>query len=152
MRIVLMAGLLNSLFLGAASALPAVELQQIGTDQPQGEAVRLAQIDRSAPAQTQTQIAEEFIDLVAQGQFDAARQLMNPTLQEGWTVAQMQENWSRLQEVIGSYQRRLNTEVVDEKLVLVNLEFEKATDNLLVIFDEQHQISGVDFPLQLPRL
>jgi hypothetical protein len=36
--------------------------------------------------------------------------------------------------------------------VLVDLEFERAADNLLVIFDDQQQIQGVDFPLQLPRL
>lgn len=152
MRAVVIALLTNGLLVvGAATASPIPEL-------PQGQIVRpekgQQEMANTAPThrRTHAQIAEEFVDLVAQGRFDTARLLMNPTLREGWTVAEMQDNWAQLQKVMGGYQQRLTTEVVDEKLVLVNLQFERAADNLLVIFDDQHQISGVDFPLQLPRL
>jgi len=99
-----------------------------------------------------TEIAERFIDLVAAGKFEEARQLLNPTLREGWTAAQMRDNWEYLQRVIGAYKGRTATHIADNNLVLVDLEFERAADNLLVIFDDQQQIQGVDFPLQLPRL
>lgn len=151
MRPVVLALFTSSLLVGPVSALPLVELQQIAIDQSPDRQKEMA---NSSPThqRTQTQIAEDFVDLVAQGKFDNARLLLNPTLREGWTVAEMRDDWVRLQKVMGEYEQRLTTEVADENLVLVNLQFEKATDNLLVIFDDQHQISGVDFPLQLPRL
>jgi len=112
-------------------------------------------IAQSSAPQTEarmTEIAERFIDLVAAGKFEEARQLLNPTLREGWTAAQMRDNWEYLQRVIGAYKGRTATHIADNNLVLVDLEFERAADNLLVIFDDQQQIQGVDFPLQLPRL
>ena len=95
--------------------------------------------------------AEQFIDRVAAGEFEQAHQMLNPTLREGWTVAQMQSDWRNLQRITGRYSARTGTEVVDSSLVLVNLKFQKVEDNMLVIFDNQQQIRGVDFPLQLPR-
>lgn len=106
----------------------------------------------SSPTATLNQISEEFVDLIAAGEFERARRLLNPVLREGWTAAQMRRNWESLQKVIGPYKGRTNTQVVDGNLVLVDLEFEQATDNLLIIFDDQQQIQGVDFPLQVPRV
>ncbi len=99
-----------------------------------------------------TEIAEQFIDLVATGKIAQARELLNPTLKAGWTLEQMQDEWDRLQQLTGSYQRRGQTQMIDGNLVLIDLEFERATDNLFVIFDDQQQIQGIDFPLQVPRL
>lgn len=99
-----------------------------------------------------TEIAERFIDLVAAGKYEESRRLLNPRLREGWTAAQIRDDWEQLQRVIGAYKGRTATHIADNNLVLVDLEFERAADNLLVIFDDQQQIQGVDFPLQLPRL
>ena len=99
-----------------------------------------------------TEIAERFIDLVAAGKYEESRRLLNPRLREGWTAAQIRDDWEQLQRVIGAYKDRTATHIADNNLVLVDLEFERAADNLLVIFDDQQQIQGVDFPLQLPRL
>ena len=99
-----------------------------------------------------TEIAERFVDLVAAGKYEESRRLLNPRLREGWTAAQIRDDWEQLQRVIGTYKDRTATHIADNNLVLVDLEFERAADNLLVIFDDQQQIQGVDFPLQLPRL
>ena len=98
-----------------------------------------------------TAVAEQFIDLVAAGEFEQAHQLLNPTLQAGWTVAQMQSDWLGLQRITGRYASRTETQVIDDSLVLINLKFQNVNDNLLVIFDDQQQIRGIDFPLQIPR-
>jgi Protein of unknown function (DUF3887) len=119
----------------------------------------LAQAELSAPqtavSQTNaqiTEIAEQFVDLVTAGKFEQAQQLLNPRLREGWTIDQMQDDWTRLQRITGDYKRRTATRVIDSTLVLIDLEFEQAADNMFVIFDDQQQIQGVDFPLQIPRL
>lgn len=119
----------------------------------------LAQAELSAPqtaaSQTNaqiTKIAEQFVDLVTAGKFEQAQQLLNPRLREGWTIDQMQDDWTRLQRITGDYKRRTATRVIDSTLVLIDLEFEQAADNMFVIFDDQQQIQGVDFPLQIPRL
>ncbi len=106
----------------------------------------------TSPIPELNQISERFVDLIAAGEFEQARRLLNPVLQQDWTAAQMRSNWENLQQIIGPYQQRSNTQIVDGNLVLIDLEFAKATDNLLIIFDDQRQIQGVDFPLQLPRL
>jgi hypothetical protein len=112
-------------------------------------------ISQSSTSQSEarmTEIAERFIDLVAAGKYEESRRLLNPRLREGWTAAQIRDDWEQLQRVIGTYKDRTATHIADNNLVLVDLEFERAADNLLVIFDDQQQIQGVDFPLQLPRL
>lgn len=110
-------------------------------------------LDRSnATTASLAATSEQFVDLIAAGKFEQARRLLNPVLQQGWTTAQMRQNWQSLQTIIGSYKGRSNTQVVDGNLVLIDLEFENATDNLLIIFDDQQQIQGVDFPLQVPRV
>jgi hypothetical protein len=112
-----------------------------------------AEVEASDADEAQIEeIAERFIDLIAAGQVEQARELLNPTLKAGWTLDQMQDDWDRLQRITGQYQRRVKTQVASGNLVLIDLEFEQATDNLFVIFDDQQQIQGVDFPLQLPRL
>lgn len=121
--------------------------------QPRPTPPQTPQVLPAAPSvETQvTAIAEQFIDLVASGEFEQAHQMLNPTLREGWTVAQMRDDWRNLQRITGRYSARTGTEIIDSSLVLVNLKFQKVEDNMLVIFDDQQQIRGVDFPLQLPR-
>jgi hypothetical protein len=106
----------------------------------------------TSPNPDLNRISEQFVDLIAAGEYEQARRMLNPVLREGWTAAQMRRNWESLQKIVGPYKGRSNTQVVDGNLVLVDLEFEQATDNLLIIFDEQQQIQGVDFPLQVPRV
>jgi Protein of unknown function (DUF3887) len=106
----------------------------------------------ASPVKSQlTAVAEQFIDLVAAGQFEQAHQLLNPTLREGWTRAQMQSDWLSLQRITGSYAGRTETQVVDDSLVLITLKFQNVNDDLLIIFDQHQQIRGVDFPLQILR-
>lgn len=102
--------------------------------QPELQAEFEAESEAESEAEAEiAEIAEQFIDLVAAGKIAQARELLNPTLKAGWTLEQMQGDWDQLQRLTGSYQRRRQTQVVDGNLVLVDLEFERATDNLFVI-------------------
>lgn len=149
----LLSGLLISNRVGATPLLLAQPMQA----QPiQARPMQAQPIVEAAPVdqmqETRSRTAEQFVDFVADGEFEKARQLLNPALREGWSVAQMRNNWDTLQKVAGAYQQRLDTEWIDENLVLVNLQFLQLSDNMLILFDSQGQIAGVDFPLQLPRL
>jgi Protein of unknown function (DUF3887) len=139
-------GLLSS-FLFTSLSAPTQAAPRLHTQTPAAP----ASVDQ-AQVEATTRTAEQFVDFVATGEFEKARQLMNPILRDGWSASQMREDWDDLQKVAGAYQKRLDTQWVDSDLVLVNLQFLRLSDNLLILFDEQGQISGVDFPLQLPRL
>lgn len=144
-------GLLSGfLFNGLSAPVQAAPLLQ--AQSPRSPQSTSAPAADQAQVEATTRTAEQFVDFVADGEFEKARQLMNPALREGWSAAQMRNNWDTLQKVAGAYQKRLDTEWVDTNLVLVNLQFLRLSDNLLILFDEQGQIAGVDFPLQLPRL
>ncbi len=150
--------LVSSILLLVASPVLAQPLQiaqllptQAPAQAPETEVEAEVEASDADEAQIE-EIAERFIDLIAAGQVEQARELLNPTLKAGWTLDQMQDDWDRLQRITGQYQRRVKTQVASGNLVLIDLEFEQATDNLFVIFDDQQQIQGVDFPLQLPRL
>ena len=77
---------------------------------------------------------------------------LSPSLQEEISQSALQAKWQRLQRVTGNFvrirriARAENTPAM--KLVIVNTEFNRLTDNLFVILDERNQIIGVDFPTE----
>lgn len=99
--------------------------------------------DTAVPIQTK---AEQFIDLLFAHRYSEALLYVHPTLREDLTkddniVNDVQE----FQELAGGFKQRLDSRT-DSNLVLVNAEFEALTDTIVVIFDEQGQITGFDFP------
>lgn len=91
--------------------------------------------------------AEEFVDLVFSTQYDEALEYLHPILQEAAEENSLEERVERFQRVTGAFQERLDTQVV-ENVVLITTEFENVTDTIVIIFDEAGLIIGVDFPLQ----
>jgi hypothetical protein len=63
------------------------------------------------------------------------------------------QKWENLLKQTGPYQRQLSSSVKtgssvdDADLVIVTVEFEKVTDNLIIIFDNQKRVVGIDFPV-----
>jgi hypothetical protein len=92
-------------------------------------------------------IAEQFIDLIFSAQYDEALEYLHPILQEATAENSLEERVERFQQVTGAFQARLDAQVV-ENVVLVTTEFENVTDTIVIIFDENGLITGVDFPLQ----
>lgn len=95
------------------------------------------------------QKAEKFVDLLIAGQYSQARALLYPDLQSQWSPAAIEQIWLELQQTTGPAQKRLSsrsTESVGAELVFVEVQFEKTTDKLLVIFNQNQEIVGVDFP------
>jgi hypothetical protein len=92
-------------------------------------------------------IAERFLDLVASGQFAEARQYLHPELAAEWTPEVMQMRWQSFQDRTGQFVRRLDSRTIDQ-LVLITAEFTEVKDSVIFIFDDNQQITGIDFPLQ----
>jgi hypothetical protein len=92
-------------------------------------------------------IAEQFIDLIFSAQYDEALEYLHPVLQEATLENSLEQRVERFQRVTGAFQARLDAQVV-ENVVLVTTEFENVTDTIVIIFDENGLITGVDFPLQ----
>jgi hypothetical protein len=102
-----------------------------------------------APAEA---VVRDFIAALARGHFISASSFLGPTLQEEIPQSALQAKWLRLQRLTGNFQRirRIaRAESTPEmKLVIATLDFNRLTDNLFVILDDQNQIIGVDFPTE----
>jgi hypothetical protein len=106
-------------------------------------------IAQASQGQSMTATTQEFVNLLSEGNFEAASQYLHPVFRQNWSPAQMQDNWQGLQEQTGAFKQFGSIEQADESVVLVSTEFENVTDTLVVIFDETQQwIVGVDFPEQ----
>ncbi|MGA1303235.1 MAG: DUF3887 domain-containing protein [Cyanobium sp.] len=95
-------------------------------------------------------VVSEFMAAVTDGRFVAATSFLSPELQEEISPAILQRKWHQLQRNTGNFvvvKRVARSESTAElKLVLVNTQFTRTTDNLFVILDSTNQIIGVDFP------
>jgi hypothetical protein len=102
-----------------------------------------------APAEA---VVRDFIAALSRGHFISASSFLSPTLQEEISQSALQGKWQRLQRVTGNFvriRRIARAENTPEmKLVIVNVEFNRLSDNLFVILDNRNQIIGVDFPTE----
>ena len=104
----------------------------------------------NAADQPAEKVVAEFMTAVTDGRFVAASSFLSPELQEEIPPASLQRKWQKLQQETGNFikvRRIARSESTAElKLVLVNTQFTRTTDNLFVILDSSNQIIGVDFP------
>jgi hypothetical protein len=95
-------------------------------------------------------VVRDFMAALTNGHFISASSFLSPTLQEEIPQAALQRKWQNLQGITGNFVkvRRISKaeSTADMKLVIVNTEFNRLTDNLFVILDSRNQIVGVDFP------
>ena len=89
-----------------------------------------------------------FVKDLAAGQWLNARSRMSLELQQDLAPADLQRKWSKLATVSGGF-RSIKDDVIasqggNQQLVLVAVEFGKATSNLFVIFDDRGRIINVD--------
>lgn len=104
----------------------------------------------NAADQPAEKVVSEFMAALTDGRFVSASSFLSPELQEEIPPATLQRKWQHLQRNTGNFikvRRIARSESTAElKLVLVNTQFTRTTDNLFVILDSSNQIVGVDFP------
>jgi hypothetical protein len=95
-------------------------------------------------------VVADFMDALTNGRFVLASSFLSQELQEEVSAAGLQRKWQLLQRRTGNFVkvRRIarSENTADMKLLLVNTQFTRTTDNLFVILDNRNQIVGMDFP------
>ena len=105
-------------------------------------------VDRTDDATSE--VALNFVRALSTGNFITAESFLSPDFQKEIPPAALQAKWLQLQRQTGNFLRvgrAVEAErTPDARLVLVNVEFNRLTDNLFVILNANNQIVGVDFP------
>ena len=95
-------------------------------------------------------VARQFAQALSTGNFITAQSYLSPDFQVEITPAVLQSRWQELQKLTGNFVRvgrAVEAErTTDSQLVLVNLVFNRLSDNLFVVLNNFNQITGVDFP------
>ncbi|GFE71974.1 DUF3887 domain-containing protein [Chroococcus sp. FPU101] len=97
-----------------------------------------------------SEISEILVQSLAKRDFPRARGYLHPLLKTEIFPQQVQQRWDNLQKANGMFKRVVDTDVssgssVDEsEVVIMTLEFERATQQMLVIFDDQRRIVGIN--------
>lgn len=97
-----------------------------------------------------SRVAQQFMQAISGGQFISAYSFLSPQFQKDITPQALQAKWLNLQRLTGSFVklgRVVEAESTpDSRLVLVNVEFNRLSDNVFVILDASNQVIGIDFP------
>lgn len=103
----------------------------------------IAQSDELTPK------AEQFIDLLAAGNFAAALEKYDRTARQNVSVESLQSNWQDLEAKFGPLKRNVSSQTIngeDVDVVVFTAEFEKDTVDLLIVFDKNSNISSFTYP------
>ena len=92
--------------------------------------------------------ALSFAEELAAGRWVQARSRLELNFQKELAPGDLKRKWTKLERVSGGFVKVKDAVVAsaggDQQLVLVSVEFGKATSNLFVIFDENGRIINVD--------
>jgi hypothetical protein len=90
------------------------------------------------------------VQAISTGNFITAHSFLSPSFQKEISPAALQAKWLGLQRETGNFVkvgRAVEAESTPtSRLVLVNVAFNRLSDNLYVILDSSNEIIGVDFP------
>lgn len=95
-------------------------------------------------------VARNFVTALSKGHLITARSFLSLPMQKEIPAERLQLRWQELQRQTGSFVRILKVVEADsssdQRLVLVNTEFNRLSDSLFVILNTNNEIIGVDFP------
>jgi hypothetical protein len=95
-------------------------------------------------------VVRAFMQALTNGYFVTASSFLSERVREEIPPSVLQRKWLTLQSLTGQFRsiRKISrAESNDQmKLVIVSTQFNRLTDNLFVVLDNQNQIINVDFP------
>lgn len=100
-----------------------------------------------APAEI-TSHAKEVVTLLASENFEKATQYFDDTMKKGLPPAKLREVWSNVTSRIGPFQRQaeLRSETSEGfSIIFVTSEFENASLDIKLVFNESGHIAGLFF-------
>ena len=111
---------------------------------------RLEGYHYDASDQPAAKVAQQFVEALGQGRFVFASSFLSSRMQTEISPANLQVKWQNLQRLTGNFVRVRKAfqaeNTAEARLVLVNTEFNRFSDNLFVILNSRNEITGVDFP------
>ena len=102
--------------------------------------------DGDPPSEVHEELVTEFVELVHDGNYEAAQELFSAELAAEFPASEIDETWADLRELLGEYQGidrmvREETDGIDE--VFVRVEMTAGAYDLQVAVDETNSIAGV---------
>ena len=97
------------------------------------------------------QLANKFVDSLATGDYLAATFNLHPYLKAEFPPETIKQRWENIDKRYGGFKKRLNTEsepgnsAKQADIAIVTIEFNDTIKNMLLIFNSEKQIVGVDF-------
>jgi hypothetical protein len=114
------------------------------------DAGKLSGYHRDLTDEAPSLVARDFVTALSQGHFITARSFLSLPMQREIPAERLQLRWQELQRQTGSFVRILKAVEAasssDQRLVLVNTEFNRLSDSLFVILNSNNEIINVDFP------
>ena len=111
---------------------------------------RLEGYHYDASNQPSAKVAQQFVEALGQGRYVLASSFLSSDMQAEISPANLQVKWQNLQRLTGNFVRVRKSfqaeNTANARLVLVNTEFNRFSDNLFVILNDRNEITGVDFP------
>lgn len=114
---------------------------------------QFGEIGQSEPAIAQSSNeaiakAEEFVNLLAAGDFAAALTRYDSIARESISQQTLQDQWQDLIARFGEFKEYNESQILtntDTNVVVLTSEFERETVDLLIIFDEDGEIYSFDY-------
>jgi uncharacterized protein len=131
-----------------ASSPPAVTQQP--TARPQATATSTGTVNVS-PERIKS--AQDFVDLLAKGDYAAAEEQMDDTMKTALPVSKMDELWSSLQKQAGAFQKQAGyhiDQIQGYDIVFVTCQFEQTLVDVKVVLDASGKVAGLFFLPALP--
>ncbi|OAB62253.1 hypothetical protein AY599_04440 [Leptolyngbya valderiana BDU 20041] len=128
----------------AAGAIAALQVFSIpATALVPSRAIELAQMDSESSALAAK--AEAFLGFLESGEYETARSLLDPVVQNAWSAEAIERTWQNFRELVGSSPTRRTSQVTNN-LVSITIDGDNFTDNLLFVFDSEGDLVGLDLP------
>ncbi|MGL5195983.1 MAG: DUF3887 domain-containing protein [Chroococcales cyanobacterium] len=108
----------------------------------------IQRVEAMAQATPMVSQAQEFLSLLADGEFNRALQKYDATARENITPATLEITWQDLVNKSGDFQEIVSSETVpgeEQDVVLLTTRFEQDTVVLFVILDAEQQIRSFTY-------
>ena len=95
------------------------------------------------------QKAEKVVQLIQNKDFGSIRESLHPDLQPEWPTEQLEQGWDEMLSETGALKQLTDLKIaesIDSDLVLLTLDFESGTKDLLISFNKNGEIIGINLP------
>lgn len=135
--------------------LNVISLPSYGQQMPSiGVPEQLKPLEKEVNSQINSNVKEEkakkLLQLFFNKQFEEARAMISPELKKEVSLELLKTEWEETKAKNGQFKKITNSRLIEtpgSDLIILTVEFEKITNNWIVIFNDNNEIIGTDFPI-----